>query len=329
MSRPLVEALLGRPVDITPVWVMRQAGRHLPEYRRLRADYSFVDAVGDPEIAAEITLQPVRRYGMDGAVIFADIMTPLQALGVGVEFAPGPKLRPHTLAEVAALGRLQPQSVAPVLGTIRLVREAVPDECAVVGFSGSPVTLLAYLLEGGGSKDFMRMRAALAAEPTLAAEALGVLAVAMHDYLGLQIEAGADAVQLFDSWVGVLGRTDISEFAMPAARSVLSGLKAPTIYFGPHAPHGLDLFSTIGATAYGIDWRTSLTDAGRLLPDHPLQGNLDPAVLFADPDDIRSAVKRVLADAADLPGHVFNLGHGIDQHTDPDHVSAMVEAVRS
>ncbi len=327
--RPLVETLRGRPVERTPVWVMRQAGRHLPEYRKLRADVSFVEAVDDPDIAAEITLQPIRRYDMDGAVIFADIMTPLQAMGVEVDFAPGPKLRPHTLAEVAALGPLDPPGIESVLETIRRVRSAVPDSCAVIGFSGSPVTLLAYLLEGGGSKDFMRMRAALAADPGLAADALGVLSSAMHDYLQLQIRAGADVVQLFDSWVGVLDRTNIRNFAVPAARSILANLDAPTIYFGPHAPHAIDLFPTIGATAYGIDWRTGLAEAGRRLAGKPLQGNLDPATLFADPPTIRAEVMRVLADAAGLPGHVFNLGHGIDRHTDPDHVQVMVEAVRS
>lgn len=328
MSRPLVEALLGRPVDITPVWVMRQAGRHLPEYRRLRADYSFVDAVGDPEIAAEITLQPVRRYGMDGAVIFADIMTPLEAMGVDVEFAPGPQLRPHDLAEVAALGPLDPDRVAFVAETVRRVRAAVPDETAVVGFAGAPVTLLAYLVEGGGSKDFMRLRGALRADPGAARAALGVLAEAMQAYLAMQAAAGADAVQLFDSWVGLLDRSGFADLAVPAARRALDDVGVPRIYFAPGAGHTLDLQPAVGADGYGVDWRLPLDEAWARLGDVAIQGNLDPAVLLAEPATIRREVADLLARAAGRLGHVVNLGHGIDRHTPPEHVAAFVEAVR-
>lgn len=329
MSRPLVAALLRQSVERTPVWVMRQAGRHLPEYRELRRGATFQESVSDPEIAAEITLQPIRRYGMDGAVIFADIMTPLEAMGVEVEFSPGPVLRPHTLDEVVALPAFDPARGGFVGETIRRVRAAVSDETAVIGFCGSPITLLAYLLEGGGSKDFMAMRSALRSQPEKSRLALSAIATAMHDYLGMQISAGADAVQVFDSWVGVLPRDEVSRFAVPAARDVVAGLNAPTIYFGPHAPHAVDLFGGVGATAYGIDWRTSLTDARALLGDVALQGNLDPAVLFAGREVIAGEVGRIVGEMSGVPGHVFNLGHGIDRNTDPASVSAMVEAVRA
>lgn len=329
MTKPLIAALERQPLDRPPVWVMRQAGRYLPEYRALRQHHTFQESVSDPEIAAEITLQPIRRFGMDGAVIFADIMTPLEAMGVEMTFDPGPKLRPHTLDEVIALPAFDPDASGFVAETIRRVAAATPPETAVIGFCGSPITLLAYLLEGGGSKDFIAMRRALRSQPVKSVAALESVAVAMNSYLAMQIEAGADAVQVFDSWVGVLDRDQISSFAIPAARSVIDGLAAPTIYFGPHAPHAIDLFSSVGSTGYGIDWRTPLTAAARTLGSVALQGNLDPAMLFAERDDLTSAVSRIIAEMRGIPGHIFNLGHGVDRRTDPDQVMAMVEEVRS
>jgi uroporphyrinogen decarboxylase len=328
MTRPLVEALHRRPLLRPPVWVMRQAGRYLPEYRELRARHSFQEAVATPEVAAELSLQPVRRFGMDGAVIFADIMTPLEAMGVEMTFDPGPRLRPHDLAEVIALGELDEDRVGFVAETVRRVRARVPDEVAVIGFAGAPVTLLAYLLEGGGSKEFLVVRRALWEDPAAAVEALSVLARAMGRYLAMQVGAGADAVQLFDSWVGVLSRHQVETFALPTARAALSGIPVPTIYFGPHAHHALDLFPHVGATAYGLDWRLPLDEAWRRLGDVAVQGNLDPAVLLAGEPAIRRAVEDLLDRAAGRPGHVVNLGHGIDRSTPPEHVSVLVEAVR-
>ncbi len=327
--KPVLAALARRPLERPPVWVMRQAGRHLPEYRRLRAEHTFQEAVSNPEIAAEITLQPIRRYGMDGAVIFADIMTPLEAMGVDMTFDPGPRLRPHTLDEIIALPAFDAGAAAFVGETIGRVKSAVSEETAVIGFCGAPVTLLAYLLEGGGSKEFMRMRAALRSEPGKAIAALAFVAEAMNAYLAMQIEAGADVVQVFDSWVGLLGRDLVARFAVPAARATIGGLAAPTIYFGPHAPHALDLFGSVGADGYGIDWRTSLSQARRALGDVALQGNLDPSVLFSDLDSVASEVARIKREMSGVPGHIFNLGHGIDRNTDPGAVSAMVEAVRA
>lgn len=329
MSRPLLSALAQEPLARPPVWIMRQAGRYLPEYREVRERHSFQEVVRTPELAAEVTLQPIKRFGMDGAVIFADIMTPLEAMGVHMKFDPGPRLKPLTLEEVAALPRLDTEIVSHVGETIRRVREEVPEETAVIGFAGAPVTLLAYLLEGGGSKEFMAMRAALRSQPGLASEALYKLAASMHDYLQLQVRSGADVVQLFDTWAGLCDRDTFAAMAMPAARRTLEGVEAPTIYFAPGAGHTLDLQDEAGATGYGVDWRVPIEQAFATLPGRAIQGNLDPAILRSDPETIRRNVKELLARAGGRPGHIVNLGHGIDRLTPPEHVAVLVDAVRS
>ncbi len=328
MTRPLVAALHRRPVAPPPVWIMRQAGRYLPEYRALREGRSFQECVATPELAAEITLQPIRRFGMDGAVIFADIMTPLEAMGVAMTFDPGPKLRPHTVAEVAGLGPLDPERVGFVAETIRRARAALPGDTAVIGFAGAPVTLLAYLVQGGGSKDFMALRGAVRADPAAAAEALAVLGDAMQAYLAMQVAAGADVVQLFDSWAGLLDRELFAALAVPAARRSLHGLATPRIYFAPGAGHTLAVQPEVGADGYGVDWRLPLDEAWAELGDVAIQGNVDPAVLLAAPATIRAAVADLLRRAGGRPGHIVNLGHGIDRGTPPEHVAAFVAAVR-
>lgn len=326
---PLVEALRGRPVERTPVWVMRQAGRYLPEYRQLRERHGFQEAVSTPEVAAEITLQPIRRFAMDGAVIFADIMTPLEAMGVDMTFDPGPRLRPHTLDEIARLEPLDTERVGFVAETIRLVREQVPDGTAVIGFAGAPFTLLAYLIEGGGSKDFMALRGAVRADPSAARDALATLGAAMRSYLGLQEEAGADAVQLFDTWAGVLDVERYEALAVPAARTSIEGLAVPRIYFAPGAGHTLGRQGAICADAYGVDWRLPIDEAWRRVgEDRAVQGNLDPSVLLTDPDTIRTETRRLLDTVGGRHGHIFNLGHGIDRTTPPEHVAALVDEIR-
>lgn len=329
MNKPLIDALSLKPLSRPPVWIMRQAGRYLPEYRKVRERHPFQEVVSTPELAAEVTLQPIRRFGMDGAVIFADIMTPLEAMGVEVNFAPGPKLEPLTLRQVADLPDLDPVRVAHVATTIQLVKGEVPEGTAVIGFAGGPITLLAYLLEGGGSKDFMKMRSALHAEPELAAVALGRLARSMNEYLVLQSEAGADALQLFDSWAGLLGNEAFRRFAVPAARQSLESVGAPTIYFAPGAGHTLTHQLEIGAVGYGIDWRVQIQEAYEHLPGRAIQGNLDPAVLRGDRSSIQSDVKQLLSAVGGRPGHIMNLGHGIDRRTPPENVAAFVEAVRT
>jgi len=328
VTRRLLEALQRRPVDRTPVWMMRQAGRYLPEYRDLRSRHSFQEAVSTPEVAAEITLQPIRRFALDGAVIFADIMTPLEAMGVAMSFDPGPKLRPHTLREVIGLSDLDPEKVRFVGETIRRVRAEVDDEVAVIGFAGAPITLLAYLVEGGGSKEFMELRSGVAADPAAARDALDSLGRAMHSYLTVQTDAGADLVQLFDTWAGLFDRTTYAELCLPAARTALAGLDVPSIYFAPAAGHTLDLQPAIGAAGYGVDWRVPIDEAWNRLGDVAIQGNVDPAILRTDVDTIQRHVSDVLDRVGDRPGHIMNLGHGIDRHTPVEHVAAFVEAVR-
>lgn len=329
MTKPLLSALDLEPLAHPPVWIMRQAGRYLPEYRELRRQHSFQEVVRNPELAAEVTLQPIRRFGMDGAIVFADIMTPLEAMGVEMTFDPGPKLQPLSLRQVVDLPALVPGDVGHVAETIRLVANQVPAHTTVIGFAGSPTTLLAYLLEGGGSREFMSMRSALRSDPGLAEEALGHLAISMQTYLRAQAEAGAEVVQLFDTWAGLLDEGTYRRFALPAARASLSDLTIPTIYFAPGAGHTLAMQPDVGATAIGVDWRTDIEDAFATLDGHPVQGNLDPAVLLSDPETVRDQVLDLLERADGRPGHLMNLGHGIDRRTPPENVTALVEAVRS
>ncbi|MDP8957755.1 MAG: uroporphyrinogen decarboxylase [Actinomycetota bacterium] len=325
----LLDALNRVPLDRPPVWIMRQAGRYLPEYRELRKRHSFGEAVRTPAVAAEITLQPLRRFALDAAIVFQDIMTPLGGLGIEVAFEPGPRLVPQTLEEVVALPELDVDRVSFVLETIGRVRRELPGEVALVGFAGAPATLLAYLLEGGGSRDFLAVRRALYEAPSLAKEALSSLARSMGIYLAAQVEAGADVVQLFDSWVGVLPRAHVARFALPAAVEVLQRRAAPTIYFAPRTEHVLDLLPAAGADCYGVDWRVPLGEAWKQLGlERCIQGNLDPAVLLTSPGQVRAAVEDVLEQAAGRPGHVFNLGHGIVPESPPESVAALVEAVR-
>jgi len=324
----ILRALRGEPLDRPPVWFMRQAGRYLPEYRELRARYSFDEAMHTPRVAAEITLQPLRRFPLDAAIVFSDIMTPLAAMGVAIEFDPGPKLEPLTVDDVVRLPELEVDAVDFVAETVATVRAALHPEVAVIGFAGAPITLLAYLLEGGGSRQFPSFRRGLHdQEIEAAAHALGR---ATNRYLAAQVAAGADAIQLFDSWAGLLSRRQFEQLAVPAARTALAGLTVPTIYFAPASAHLLEAFRAVEATGYGVDWRLPLDEAWRRLGgDPPIQGNLDPALLLCPPDAVRAGTRRVLEQAAGRPGHVFNLGHGIFPTTPVDSVTAMVDTVIS
>lgn len=325
----LLDSLALRSVDRRPIWIMRQAGRYLPEYRELRSRHAFQDAIRDPKVASEITMQPIRRFGLDGAIMFADIMTPLEAMGVDITFDPGPKLKPMSLGEIADLPDLDLDRVGHVAETLRLIRREVPDDVTVIGFAGAPTTLLAYLLEGSGSKEYLALRTAMhRGAPELEA-ALTKLSTTMRVYLGMQIAAGAQVVQLFDSWAGILPRDLLEKRAFVAARDVLSDLDAPTIYFAPGAGHALGSLRNVEASAYGVDWRIPIDEAwDRIGPDVAIQGNLDPAILLTDPDRIRSSVCALLALTAGRRGHIINLGHGIDRRTPLENVAAVVTAVR-
>jgi uroporphyrinogen decarboxylase len=247
-------------------------------------------------------------------------------MGVPIEFTPGPRLSPLSLGQVAELGDLEPARLGFLGETIEKVGAELPLDVALIGFAGGPATLLAYLLEGGGSQHFPRFRRVFHGDDPTAA--LGALARAMRTYLELQVDAGAQVVQLFDTWAGLLSPHQFEEWAVPAARQALAGLEVPTIYFAPAATHLLDLLPRIGATGYGVDWRLPLGDYwSRLGEDHVVQGNLDPALLLSDPDTVRAGTSRVLEEAAGRPGHVFNLGHGVLPDTPLENVHAMVETV--
>ena len=321
----LLQALRREPLDRPPVWFMRQAGRYLPEYRELRTRFTFDEAMRTPKVAAEITMQPLRRFDLDAAIVFADIMTPLTAMGVAVEFAPGPRLEPLGLDGIAHLDELSPSRIDFVAETIATVRASLDRGVTMIGFCGGPATVMAYLLEGGGSRDHLAFRQAMENEDP--SEALTVLARAMRIYLQMQVEAGAQVVQMFDSWAGLLSIEDFRRWVVPAARLVLDELQVPTIYFAPGAAHLLESFHEVGATAYGVDWRLSLNQSWQLIGDYPLQGNLDPGFLLGDPETVHDQTIRVLEEAGSRPGHIFNLGHGIRPDTPVTNVETMVNAV--
>lgn len=321
----LLRALRGEALDRPPVWFMRQAGRYLPEYRELRRSYSFEEAMSTPELAAEITLQPMRRFPLDAAIVFADIMTPFGAVGLDVRFEPGPKLDPLDLDDIVRLPSFDPARAEFVAETISRVKEEVGPEVAVIGFAGAPTTLLAYLLEGSGSRNWPLLRRALYAREVDAA--LARLSEITRRYLSLQIDAGADAVQLFDSWAGIVSVEHFLAHTAPAARASLEGLAVPTIYFAPASAHLLSSFPQVEATAYGVDWRMDIDRAWNLVGEAPLQGNLDPAVLLSDVPTVVAETTRLLEIVGGRPGHVFNLGHGIFPNSPVDNVAAMVDTV--
>ncbi len=323
-----------QPVDRTPVWFMRQAGRSLPEYRAIRGDGSILKAVANPDVAAELTLQPVRRYGVDAAILFSDIVVPLAAIGVGIEVEPGrgPVLDQPFRRE-ADLSRLRPiepeLDLAPVLETIRLLRAEL--DVPLIGFAGAPFTLASYLVEGGPSRTFGRTKSLMHGDPATWHRMLDALAENCLASLRAQASAGAQALQLFDSWAGSLSRREYRDFVMPATRRIFAGLSdlgVPLIHFGVGTGELLDLMAEAGADVVGVDWRVSLQDAAERTGRHlALQGNLDPAICLAPVGVVEDAARQVLKDAAGLPGHVFNLGHGVLPETDPGVLQAVVDLV--
>lgn len=323
-----------QPSAHTPIWVMRQAGRYLPEYREMRAKTDFVTLTRTPELAAEVTMQPLRRFELDAAILFSDIMTPLQGMGVTIDFAPGPIVSQpiRTDAQIDALPPLVPMRDVPfVMETVRLVRANVPRGAPLIGFAGGPFTLFCYLVCGRPSKEFEAARSFLYAHPESSERLLDKLADAMAAYLRAQAQAGAQALMLFESWAGLLAPREFQRFALRAAKRTLAGLAdvgVPLIYYPNNGGALLDQVAGVDVDVVGIDWRTPLSVARRTLgPDKAVQGNLDPAALFSSPEDLRTHVAAVLAEAGPAPGHVFNLGHGIWQQTNPDAVARLVDYV--
>jgi len=331
-----VRAARREPVERAPVWFMRQAGRSLPEYRAIRERHGFFEVNRSAELTAEVTLQPVRRHGVDAAVMFADIMTPVHGMGIDVELVEGvgPVVRDpiRTLAAVEQLRVPDPgEAFAPLLEAIRIVRSELDAEQAVVGFCGGPFTVAGYLVEGKPSRDFAMTKAIMYGAPAVWHALLEKLAETFAAYTLAQADAGADAVQLFDSWVGALSPADYDEFAAPSSSEILTALAdagVPSIHFGTGAVHLLPAMAAAGGDVIGLDWRIPLDEGWALAgKDRAVQGNLDPAVLLGPWERIRAGALDVLARARGRPGHIFNLGHGVLPATDPDVLGRLRELV--
>jgi uroporphyrinogen decarboxylase len=336
-----LRALLREPVDVTPVWMMRQAGRYLPEYRRVRKQAgSFMDLCTSPELACEVTMQPVERFPLDAAILFSDILTVPDAMGLGLYFAEGegPRFeRPvHTAADVDALPVPDPEDeLRYVMDAVRLIRRTLNNRIPLIGFSGSPWTLATYMVEGGSTKTYSKVKGMLYNEPGLMHRMLDTVARSVTAYLNAQIAAGAQAVMIFDTWGGVLTPADYAEFSLNYMQQIVSGLtreaedrRVPVILFTKGGCQWLEIMADTGCDALGIDWSTDLAAARKRVGDRvALQGNLDPAVLYASPEVIREKVGNVLAAFGHGSGHVFNLGHGITPDVDPEHAGALIQAV--
>ncbi|HEU5213407.1 MAG TPA: uroporphyrinogen decarboxylase [Gaiellaceae bacterium] len=336
MTAPLlVRAARREPVERTPVWFMRQAGRSLPEYRAVRDRFTLFEICRQPELCADVTLQPVRRHGVDAAVLFADIMIPVLGMGVDVELVEGvgPVVaRPiETMGDVEALRVCETEEGAPyVLETIRLVREQLEPGRALVGFCGGPFTVAGYLVEGRPSREFAKTKALMYRVPDVWHALLEKLAETSARYVASQVEAGADVVQVFDSWAGALSVEDYGEFAARYSARILGAVAAPTIHFATGATHLLGSLAAAGGDVIGLDWRLPLDDGWRAVgPDRGVQGNLDPAVLLGPWERVDKAAGAVLERAAGRPGHIFNLGHGVLPQTDPDALTRLTERVQA
>ena len=331
---PLLRAYRGEPVPHTPVWFMRQAGRSLPEYRRVREGVTMLDACRTPELVTEITLQPVRRYGVDGAVLYSDIVVPLAEAGVDVDIVPGtgPVVGSPVRDEaaVAALPVLDPEQVAPVAAAVRML-VAELGTTPLIGFAGAPFTLASYLVEGGPSRNHERTKALMYSRPDVWHALMERLAATTATFLRVQAEAGASALQLFDSWAGVLPAADYRRYVQPHSAAVLAAvadLGVPRVHFGVGTGELLGAMSEAGADVVGVDFRVPLDEAvARVRPGTALQGNLDPAVLFAGRDAVQERVLATLAAGRAAAGHVFNLGHGVIPETDPDVLHRVVDLV--
>jgi uroporphyrinogen decarboxylase len=332
---PLLLAVRRRPTPFTPVWLMRQAGRYLPAYRALRARRAFLELCKTPQLAAEVTLQPIERLGVDAAILFADILLVVEPLGVGLEFAKGegPVIqRPvRSEADVARLARIDvPSAVGFVFETVRLVKRALPAHVPLIGFAGAPFTVASYVVEGGASRDYLATKRLMRETPWAWHRLMTILADATAAYLNGQIASGAAVVQLFDSWVGALAPDDYREFVLPHTRAVIAALTpgTPVIHFGTGTAGLLPLLREAGGDVIGLDWRVDLDAGWRAVGDGVgVQGNLDPVALLSPPAMFRERVRAILARAGGRPGHIFNLGHGVLPSTPVEHVKALVDMV--
>ena len=336
-----IRALLRQPVDKTPIWVMRQAGRYLPEYREVRAKAGdFMTLCSTPELACEVTLQPLRRFELDAAILFSDILTIPDAMGLGLYFeqGEGPKFKTtiSSAADVANLAVPDPeQELRYVMDAVRLIRKELDGSVPLIGFAGSPWTLATYMVEGGSSRDFYKIKSMLFADSDSAHQLLGKLADSVAIYLNAQIEAGAQAVMVFDSWGGALTTRHYKTFSLAYMQRIVDqltrdkdGQQIPVILFTKGGGMWLPELAATGCDALGLDWSVNLAAARKQVGDRvALQGNLDPAIMATDPQTIQTEVANILADFGNGSGHVFNLGHGITPQIDPENVAALVDAV--
>jgi len=333
----ILRALARQPVDRTPVWLMRQAGRYLPEYRKIRYQVKdFLELCKTPALAAEVTLQPLRRYDLDAAILFSDILTIPDAMGLGLYFTEGegPKFKKpiQTLADIEAITVPDPKTqLHYVLETIDLLKPQLT--IPLLGFSGSPWTLATYMIEGGPSKTFSKIKAMLYQQPETLRLLLEKLADSVSAYLIAQIQAGCNAVMIFDSWGGILTTDAYQHHSLHYMEKIVKVLKQhfptiPVILFTKNGSQWLELIADTGCDAISVDWNIPIGNARKRVGDKvALQGNLEPAVLYAKPDVIKSEVKKIIENFGDFPGHIFNLGHGMQQDFDPDHVTVLVDAV--
>ncbi len=336
-----LRALLREPVDVTPVWMMRQAGRYLPEYRATRARAgSFMELCKSPQLACEVTLQPLERFPLDAAILFSDILTIPDAMGLGLHFAEGEGPRfEHPVrcaADIDKLGVPDPElELKYVMDAVRTIRRELHGRVPLIGFSGSPWTLATYMVEGGSSKEYAHVKGMLYDRPELMHALLDTLAQTVTAYLNAQIAAGAQAVMVFDTWGGILTPRDYREFSLRYMAQIVAGLtreadgrRVPVVLFTKGGGAWLEAMADTGCDALGVDWTLDLGDARRRVGDRvALQGNMDPAVLYASPERIRQEVAAILKSYGRGSGHVFNLGHGIHQHVDPQRAAAFIEAV--
>ncbi|MDQ6675229.1 MAG: uroporphyrinogen decarboxylase [Chloroflexota bacterium] len=335
----LLAACRLQPADATPVWFMRQAGRSLADYRKLREQYPIMSLAKTPELSAQITLMPVQELGVDGAVLFADIMLPLEPMGVSLEIQPdlGPVIHSpiRDMAAVQRLRSLEPQEGVPfVLETIRRLKHELSDgRAAVIGFCGAPYTLACYLIEGRPSRDYVKAKTLMFREPVVWAALMDRLTDGMIRYLQAQVAAGADVIQVFDSWIGALAPGDYERSVLPWMRRIFDALRplgAPTIYFGTGNAALLEAMASAGSDVMSVDWRVRLDTAWQRIGfDRGVQGNLDPVRAVAGWEAARTGMREVLASAGGRPGHIFNLGHGVMPETDPDVLRRMVDAIHT
>ena len=334
MNDRFLRACRREPVDVTPIWFMRQAGRYMPEYRAIREKYSLIEICQHPELAAEVTRQPVRALDVDAAILFADILLPVIPLGLGLEFAKGegPVIGSpvRTLEDVRAMRPFDAESdLGYVMDAIRILRTELSEP--LIGFCGAPFTVASYIIEGGSSREFLKTKTMMYSAPEAFHALMEKLSTVLSDYLVAQIRAGAQAVQVFESWVGALSPQDYETFVLPYSQKVLQAaerMNVPVIHFGTNTTTLLPSMKQAGGSVLGLDWRVPLDEGWNAIGyDRAVQGNLDPAILFAPLSEIKRRVQDVLRRAEGRPGHIFNLGHGILQHTPVDSVKAVVNIV--